>query len=127
MGQQNKPEVQPECVPESCVNDFDPKRIGQASPGTTSIEKMEGRPFSYIIGTCMTPIAVSCEEGLATATGKGLCNFVKVNWGCFCATRAWRLPSRQAEFNGTDRLGLDARSDYQAVASNRGYFELKLN
>ena len=24
----------------------------------------------------------------------------------------WRLPSRQAEFNGTDRLGLDARSDY---------------
>ena len=39
----------------------------------------------------------------------------------------WRLPSRQAEFNGTDRLGLDARSDYQAVASNKGYFELKLN
>ena len=39
----------------------------------------------------------------------------------------WRRPSRQAEFNGTDRLGLDARSDYQAVASNKSYFELKLN
>ena len=26
----------------------------------------------------------------------------------------WRLPSRQAEFNGTDRLGLDADSDDQA-------------
>ena len=39
----------------------------------------------------------------------------------------WRLPSRQAEFNGTDRLGLDARSDYQAVASNKGNFELKPN
>ena len=39
----------------------------------------------------------------------------------------WRLLSRQAEFNGTDRLGLDARSDYQAVASNKGYFKLKLN
>ena len=47
--------------------------------------KMEGRPFSHIIGTCMTAIAVSCEEGLATATDKGLCNFVKANWGCFCA------------------------------------------
>ena len=39
----------------------------------------------------------------------------------------WRLPSRQAEFNGTGRLEIDARSDYQAVASNKGYFELKLN
>ena len=39
----------------------------------------------------------------------------------------WRLPSRQAEFNGTDRLRLGARSDYQAVASNKGYFALKLN
>ena len=32
----------------------------------------------------MTPIAVSCEKVLATTTGKGLCKFVKVNWGCFC-------------------------------------------
>ena len=27
----------------------------------------------------------------------------------------WRLPSRQAEFNGTDRLRLDAHSDYHAL------------
>ena len=42
----------------------------------------------------------------------------------------WRLPSRQAEFNATDRLGIDAHSDYQAVTKNQGYFEkreLKLN
>ena len=39
----------------------------------------------------------------------------------------WRPPSRQAEFNGTDRLRLDARSGYQALAGNQGYFELKLN
>ena len=40
----------------------------------------------------------------------------------------WRLPSRQAEFDGTDRL--DAHSDDQAVTGNQGYFEdreLKLN
>ena len=33
----------------------------------------------------------------------------------------WRLPSRQAEFDGTDRL--DAHSDDQAVTGNQGYFE----
>ena len=33
------------------------------------------------------------------------------------------LPFRQAEFNGTDRLRLDAHSDYQAVTGNQGYFE----
>ena len=46
---------------------------------------------------------------------------------CLLKQEPWRLPSRQAEFNVTDRLGLDACSDYQAVASNKGYFELKLN
>ena len=50
-----------------------------------------------------------------------------MNWGKYAKQEPWKLPSRQAEFNGTDRLGLDARSDYQAVASNKGYFELKLN
>ena len=35
----------------------------------------------------------------------------------------WRLPSCHAEFNGTDRLSLDAYSDYQAVTGNQGYFE----
>ena len=71
---------------------FWPNRIGQANPGTTSIEKMEGRPLSQIIGTCMKPIAASCEEGLATATGSELCNLVKVKWGCFWAmTSAWAL------------------------------------
>ena len=34
-----------------------------------------------------------------------------------------RLPSRQAGFNGTDRLKLDAHSDDQAVTGNQGYFE----
>ena len=33
------------------------------------------------------------------------------------------FPSRQAEFNGTDRLRLDAHSDDQAVTGNQGYFE----
>ena len=85
MGQQNKPEVQHNwCVPESCVNDFDQKNR-PSKPRHNKQEKMEGRLFSHIIGTCMIPIAVNCEEGLATATGKGLCNFVKVNWVCFCA------------------------------------------
>ena len=71
---------------------FWPNRIGQANPGTTSIEKMEGQPFSQIIGTCMRPIALSCEEGLATSTGSELDNLVKVKWGCFRAmTSAWAL------------------------------------
>ena len=35
----------------------------------------------------------------------------------------WRLPSRQAEFDGTDSLRLDAHSDDQAVTGNQGYFE----
>ena len=35
----------------------------------------------------------------------------------------WRLPSRQAEFNRTDRLRLDAHSDDQAVTGNQSYFE----
>ena len=30
----------------------------------------------------------------------------------------WRLPSRQAEFNGTNRLRLDVHSDDQAVTGN---------
>ena len=59
--------------------------FGQANPGTTSIEKMEGRPFYQIIGTCMTPIPFSCEEELATATGSELGNLVKVKWGYFRA------------------------------------------
>ena len=54
-------------------------------PGQSSIEKMEGWPFSQIIGTCMRPVALSCEEGLATATGSELGNLVKVKWGCFRA------------------------------------------
>ena len=33
----------------------------------------------------MRPIALSCEEGLATATGSELSNLVKVKWGCFRA------------------------------------------
>ena len=39
----------------------------------------------------------------------------------------WRLPSRQAEFDETDRLKLDVHSDYQAMTGNQGHFELKLN
>ena len=35
----------------------------------------------------------------------------------------WRLPSRQAEFDGTDSLRLDVHSDDQAVTGNQGYFE----
>ena len=35
----------------------------------------------------------------------------------------WRLPSRQAEFNGTNRLGLDVHGDDQAMTGNQGYFE----
>ena len=35
----------------------------------------------------------------------------------------WRLPSRQAEFDGTDSLRLDRHSDDQAVTGNQGYFE----
>ena len=35
----------------------------------------------------------------------------------------WRLPSRQAQFNGTSRLRLDVHSDDQAVTGNQGYFE----
>ena len=35
----------------------------------------------------------------------------------------WRLLSRQAEFDGTDSLRLDAHSDDQAVTGNQGYFE----
>ena len=35
----------------------------------------------------------------------------------------WRLPSRQADFNGTDRLKFEAHSDDQAVTGNQGYFE----
>ena len=35
----------------------------------------------------------------------------------------WRLPSRQAERDGTDSLRLDAHSDDQAVTGNQGYFE----
>ena len=31
----------------------------------------------------MRPTALSCEEGLATASGSELCNLVKVKWGCF--------------------------------------------
>ena len=34
-----------------------------------------------------------------------------------------RLPSRHSEFNGTDKLGLGAHSDDQAVTGNQGYFE----
>ena len=34
-----------------------------------------------------------------------------------------RLPSRQAQFNGTDRLWLDVHGDYQTVTRNQGYFE----
>ena len=33
----------------------------------------------------MRPIVLSCEEGLATATGSELVNLVKVKWGCFRA------------------------------------------
>ena len=35
----------------------------------------------------------------------------------------WRLPSRQAEFNGTNRLRFDVHSDDQEVTGNQGYFE----
>ena len=35
----------------------------------------------------------------------------------------WRLPSRQAEFDGTDSLRLDAHRDDKAVTGNQGYFE----
>ena len=35
----------------------------------------------------------------------------------------WRLPSRQAEFNGTNRLRLDVHSEDQAVTGNQGYFD----
>ena len=38
----------------------------------------------------------------------------------------WRLPSRQAEFNGTDRPRLDAHSDDQAATGNQGYFEAEI-
>ena len=37
--------------------------------------------------------------------------------------KPWRLPSRQAEFDGTNRLRLDVHSDDQAVTGNQGYFE----
>ena len=39
----------------------------------------------------------------------------------------WRLPSRQAEFDETDRLSLMPHSDYQAMTGNQGHFELKLD
>ena len=32
----------------------------------------------------------------------------------------WRLPSRQAEFNRTNRLRLNAHSHHQAVTGNQG-------
>ena len=41
--------------------------------------------------------------------------------GFYSQQEPWRLPSRQAEFDGTDRL--DAHSDDQAVTGNHGYFE----
>ena len=41
----------------------------------------------------------------------------------FLEQEPWRLPSRQAEFNGTDRRRFGAHSDDQAVTGNQGYFE----
>ena len=35
----------------------------------------------------------------------------------------WRLPSRQAEFDETDKLRFDAHNDDQTVTGNEGYFE----
>ena len=42
---------------------------------------------------------------------------------CSIKQEPWRLPSRQAEFDETDSLRLDAHSDDQAVTGNQGYFE----
>ena len=56
---------------------------------------------------------------------------LKIKWYAIHSQQEpWRLPSRQAEFDGTDSLRLDAHSDDQAVTGNQGYFEnweLKLN
>ena len=42
--------------------------------------KDERGQFFQIIGTCMRPIVLSCEEGLPTATGSELGNLVKAKW-----------------------------------------------
>ena len=47
--------------------------------------------------------------------------FVNLQTGSVCIKQQepCRLPSRQAEFNGTDRLRLDAHSDDQAVMETK--------
>ena len=53
---------------------FCPNKIGQASPGTTSILKVEALPFSQMMGTCKLPMALSWAWGFATETGNGVDN-----------------------------------------------------
>ena len=50
--------------------------MGQTNWETTSMEKVQGLPIPHTTGTGRIPVTLSCESGVAIATGKGVSNLV---------------------------------------------------
>ena len=47
----------------------------------------------------------------------------RITFILFTEQEPWRPPSRQTDFTASDRLRLDAHSDYEAVTGSQAYFE----
>ena len=64
-------------------------------------------------------------SNLLNIFGPIFCKMLMISgkWQISKEQEPWRLPSRHAELNGTNRLRLDVHSDDQAVTGNQGYFE----